>query len=125
MKRVLSGSRKTSPASLFSTSVKSDSESPIRAAGLQNHFSEKESSQTQRERHEDTNEQLCGLHSRSLPVCLYSLKCFILQLRSIQLLWRRAFRLLCLVDDFGGELMKGDAEGRKQQMRTNKDQSFF
>jgi len=26
---------------------------------------------------------------------------------------------LCLVDDFGGELMKGDAEGRKQQKKRN------
>lgn len=114
----------------FSTSVKSDSESPIRAAGLQNKFNEKASPQTRQflstgriERQEDTNEQLFRLCSRLLPVCLCSLKCFFLQLRSIQPLWKRAFFLLCLVDDFGGELMKGDAEGRKQQMRRNKDQS--
>lgn len=50
---------------------------------------------------------------------------FFIQLRSIQPLWKRAFCLLCLVDDFVGELMRGDAQGGKQQMRRNKDQSVF
>lgn len=52
------------------------------------------------ERQEASNEQLFGLRSRSLPVCLCCSKCFFLWLMSIQLLWKRAFRLLCLVDDF-------------------------
>lgn len=120
-------------SSPFSSSVKSDSESPIRAAGLKNKFNEKESPQTRQflqtalMRRRKTNTQLLGLRSRLHPVCLCSLKHFFLQLRPIQPLWKRAFCLLCLVDDFGGELMKGDAEARKQQMRRNKDQSgcFF
>lgn len=54
------------------------------------------------ERRDDTNEQLFGLRSR----CLCRLSAFFLPLTSIQPLWKRAFCLLCLVDDSVGELMR-------------------
>ena len=76
-----------------------------------------------RGRKTQTSSCLGCVHALFLFVC--SLKYVFLQLRSIQPLWKRAFCLLCLVDDFRGELMKGDAEGRKQQMRRNKDHSVF
>lgn len=114
---------------LFSSWLKSDSESPIRAAGLQNSSNIKEWSlttvcadgfdwDTRRHKH-----AAVGMRSCPLPVCLCSLKPLFLKLGSIQPPLKWVLCLLCLVDDFGGELMKGGAETRKQQMKRNKHQT--
>lgn len=113
--------RKQKDLSSFSSWVKSDSESPIRAAGLQNKFNGKRlitnNNFSWQRWLRGTKTQTSSCLGCVLPHFLFVFAAWsvsFLQLRSIQRLWKLAFCLLCLVDDFGGELMKGDAEGRKR-----------
>lgn len=104
---------------LFSSWLKSDSESPIRATGLQNSSDEKDGSLTtvfadgfdweaQRHKHADVWAAFSPTSCLSLqfkvsfsPVRVYSATVETGALPFV------------LVDDFGGELMKGGAETRK------------